>query len=389
MKHQLRGLERLLKRTTDETHVKQLQEQIQSLKAEMDTKQVVDKQRDHAKQSHGTRFLERQKLVRMERNIRSNPNMHDKEQELLKIALDQIYVAHFPMDFKYLPLFRQGSRRVDIRKILIKRAKLRNQILQNFFQNEDSANSAKSWIVSEQYDRVKTVLTRKGSKQALWTLEQEQSMFGEASIENGHAARDDPRFQQSATDAQNVLLAAVEQAEAAAEAFIEVDAPRKASNEEVDSDIEDDADPLKDAIAKRAPSVASKEPSSPQQERQRGEAEKEDDAIGESSSSDDSSDDDSSSDDTISNEDDDKHESIARIPITKNNDEDDDFFMAYSETNDDKDAFNKPKERMVPVGRVKGDKSQGWATQNRKIPYNRDNSRRNYSTVGRNKRRRR
>jgi len=170
LKNQIRGYERLLGKllssdNKDDDSTKRREElkaKIKDLKDQIENKHNVEKERDNASKSHGIRFLERQRLVRMERALLREKK---EEQGLKKIAVDQAYVAHFPRDIKYMPLFRKGDRVVDDGKTLRRRAITRNRILQSILKKEERKVK---WISKDQYNRVPTT----------WTMEEEEEMFG-------------------------------------------------------------------------------------------------------------------------------------------------------------------------------------------------------------------
>jgi rRNA-processing protein Efg1 len=217
LKHQLRGHERLLKKILGEQlaspptgaesarssgqrddRIPSLQQKISDVKAQIEAKQQIERERSHAQSSHGRRFLERQKLVRTLRNIRAgSPSGHIDNDQLLRMALDMIYVAHYPHDIvKYRPLFRNGARMVDTGKLLLQRARTRLNILKKiaapanateddgvlsapagtFTKEELAAGPATtsfqrvSWIDSDLYDLLP----------ATWSVEEEIRLFGGA-----------------------------------------------------------------------------------------------------------------------------------------------------------------------------------------------------------------
>lgn len=381
LKQQLRGLERLLNRATDKAHRESIDEKIRVLKEEIAAKQEVERERENAKQSHGTRFIERQKLVRMEKSSNSNPNLStvQKEEELLKTALDQVYVAHYPMEVKYLPLFRQGVRRVDPSKVLEQRAKTRRRILSEHFpEGKRPSSGTKSWISEEQYNRVAALAKDKGG----WSVEQEREIFGEVSQKAAQSEKTDDRF---TSPSHHALLAAAEQAEAQLDEEVkEVEGQEKgtktkpksgngssdASSSASESSDDDKPDPLKPskkrqrtekmASTNKKVEVESGKDASPVL----GSSSEDDSSTSSSSSSDSSSSDSSDNEDdaSVSNKDtsDVKVSSDAVVDM-----EDDDFLVPLAEASDDANhnVFAKPKERMSAIDEVKGDKSQGWATQ--------------------------
>jgi hypothetical protein len=99
LKSQLRGQERLLTKLLHEEtdRRREIERRIQELKTEIQQKQVVEKERQHAKESNGLRFLERQRLTRAERSTRkllsSSSTLEERERyetELRRIALEQV-----------------------------------------------------------------------------------------------------------------------------------------------------------------------------------------------------------------------------------------------------------------------------------------------------------
>ena len=136
LKSQLRGQQRLLTKAKDEEHSKLIREKIEELKSEIERKQLVETEKSNAKKSHGTRFLERQRLVRSQRNLEKNNKLKGEqlEQKLTKIAVDMAYVAYHPHDVKYMPLFAKGNRIVDQPRDLAKRATTRQRVLEKLQQ---------------------------------------------------------------------------------------------------------------------------------------------------------------------------------------------------------------------------------------------------------------
>lgn len=165
VKHQLRGQERLLAKlaSDDSERRKEIEMKIKDLKRQIDQKKATEVERQNASKSHGIRFLERQKLVRMERNARRNAKTVN-EHILRKIALDQVYVAHFPHDIKYMPLFRKSERIVDDQRMLRRRAITRQRILKMVNDTDERVQ----WMSESQYKCLPTS----------WTIEQEEAMFG-------------------------------------------------------------------------------------------------------------------------------------------------------------------------------------------------------------------
>lgn len=350
LKQQLRGHERLLKRSTDEAHKQSLLQKIEELKQEIASKQVAERERKNAKQSHGSRFLERQKLVRMQHNAQKEQN----SDQLDRIALDQIYVGHFPLDTKYLCLFRNGQRRTDPLKVLSQRSRIRHRIL---FQQLASAEH-KDWISSEQYSRVESIIKDLSS----WTVQEERKYFGQEediSSKNG-VPKEDSRF--TVAPQHEAVLAAAEQIEKQ----LNDEDDLESSNEDDDaSDSDSDVDPLEPSKKRPKDDGGSKLVNPPSFQ---SDSDKKESDIGSDESSDDSSTSSSSSDESNisqgkrinrgSNED------SALAAAAADEDSGDDFLVEVDDNQSlSENAFSNPRQTVEPFVALKGDKSKGWTTQ--------------------------
>lgn len=393
LKHQLRGKQRLLAKVTEPERRSELKEEIRSLEQQINERKELERTKQNAKDSHGVRFLERQRLTRAERSTRklldsvsTTEETNRYQQELQRIALDQVYVAHFPHDIKYIPLFRNGVRVVDtnVRK-LVKRATTRKRILKNISEKA-------SWISADQYERLPKE----------WSVEMEKKMFcTPAKGDSAEAEINDNRF--TMPEQHAALLQAAEQAEAeiqAQEANVE-EMEKKASESESsasydpsnsDSSSDDEADPLKRALQKRNPSADDSSDSDDdddddeiqvtagkEKNAQIDDASDSDSSSGSDSSGDDEdevettlvkgnsaqSSDSSSSDDDSSSDSDSIVENEPVVTKKRSNEpppieeEFDDFLMPA--TTNDANVFEKAKQDAPQY--VKGDKSKGWATQ--------------------------
>jgi hypothetical protein len=278
LKHQLRGQTRLLTKVQDEEHRVILQAQIDALKEEIAVKEAAEMERDNAQKSHGARFLERQRLVRQERNVRKNPNLSDavKEAEFFKIALDMAYVAHFPHDVvKYMPLFFQGTRIQDSGRHLNRRAVTRTRVLAKLGASSlssslssasygadmddsgtfgtSSSETRVSWISTEMYGRL--------PKQE-WSLELEKATFAGGEVESGAAAgqgggvgggvgggaSNDNRFAANNMESSAALLEAAEEIETKLDQEETLNSKKEESSSESSvADSADDADASKTA----------------------------------------------------------------------------------------------------------------------------------------------
>jgi hypothetical protein len=222
LKHQLRGLERLLDRAAGDEHRRALQGRIDELRGQRQAWEEREAERQHARQSHGTRFLERQRLTRMLKRVEDAEGASDTkagadaEASRYRLALDQAYVGHFPHDQKYLKLFRSGQRVVDPPRHLARRARIRARILETVAGTPSTSSPGPGatpprvdWISPDQYARLP----------ASWSVEDERRVFGAAggtkANKDGPSVRDDDRFRSS--DAHEKLLRAAEDAEREAE----------------------------------------------------------------------------------------------------------------------------------------------------------------------------
>mmetsp|Transcript_12551 Transcript_12551/g.19433 ORF Transcript_12551/g.19433 Transcript_12551/m.19433 type:complete len:444 (-) Transcript_12551:152-1483(-) len=394
LRHVLRGKQRLLAKLGTPTADEQEDDDVIRRRNELETtildiqnqivqKEKQEKERQNAVKSHGVRFLERQRLTRMEKSTRkllhasATGSTNEKETcnvELLRIALDQAYVAHFPHnEAKYIPLFRTSVRLVDTEKTAQKRAKIRQTILQKLgnykIQRVD-------WISKQQYGRLPLE----------WNYEMEKKMFSVQKPNNknkkGDTEKNDDRF--ALNSEHSAVLEVAEQLEAKVAKEIAGQQEKREKNEDKvcvsvgdssdDSDSEDDssastssssdsvgdeADPLaKSKVPKKKVSVDN------------------DDSSTSSSDNSSSSDSDDSSDDSSDEEEErePKQADNKKRGSHKNGEEDDDdfddFLMPVDETNQEssstKHAFDNAKSQVQPWDPTSGDKSKGWATQNQR-----------------------
>jgi hypothetical protein len=330
-----------LKKSTDDAHKQNLLQQIEELKQEIANKKVAETERKNAKQSHGSRFLERQKLVRMQHNAQKEQN----SEQLDRVALDQIYVGHFPLDTKYLCLFRNGQRRKDPLKVLSQRSRIRHRIL---FQQLAAAEH-KDWISEDQYTRVDNI--RK--KLSAWTVQEERTYFGEEEdiVSNNVTPKDDSRF--TVAPQHETVLAVAEQIEKQLE---DEDGLDSSEEDESSSESESEIDQLQSSEKRQKDSL----PSSHNDPKEKDSTD--------DSSSDDSSTSSSSSNESNANRRDVVNEDTSGMGTNESvalvADEDDDFFVDL----DDKKAsvenpFSNPRQNVESFIAPKGDKSKGWSTQ--------------------------
>lgn len=371
LKQQLRGLRRLLPKATDDDHRAKIEDQIRELETQIDGKQKVEQQKANARKSHGVRFLERQRLTRLWQNAAKNSDAKERELEQYRVGLDMLYVAHYPLETRYQPLFRKKERIILDGRNLARRAAARGKILRQV-ESLPRAN----WIPSEVYDNCPKE----------WSNQKEREIFGVVapSSETNPVLNDD-RFA-SAPNSHATLLQAAEELDAQLDAEQSADSESngsdkeekafKASNDDnssssegivSDSDDSDDADPLQ-----KSTSAGEK------RKRPIGEAEEEsqktEDVLSEthSSSESESSDDSSSSDSSSSDESEDGEDDEVKqtIPNAEEEadevnikDDEDDFLMAPDAAEYTRDIFAEAKEHIPSIDEARGDKSKGWATQ--------------------------
>jgi TolA-binding protein len=134
--------------------LRETEQQIQELKTEIQQKQIVEKEQQCVKESHGLRFLKQQRLTQAEHStcklLSSSSTPEEREgyeTELQRIALDQVYMAHITHDMKCLPLFQDGIQIVDAKEKLLRHAMIQEYILK-------SLEARVKWIPPDQYNQL-------------------------------------------------------------------------------------------------------------------------------------------------------------------------------------------------------------------------------------------
>jgi hypothetical protein len=399
LKQQLRGHERLMakigrgEKDEDKVKTQELKAKIDALKAEIDTKQHSLLEKKHAEKAHGQRFLDRQRLTRQEKQVRKN-SAENQEDLLFKLALDEVYVGHHPMDVKYMPLFQKGQRVVDYQRQLYRRAITRKRILKDVHKY-----TPKTWIAKDQYERL--------PKYVDWTIQDEERIFGGSMSRNPKETKalqsDDSRFA-SASNHDAVLEAAkqvesqLDEKEKEEDSDSNSDSSSDASGHDVDKlkpvtlkrkepaeeakndsesdsssdsdDDDDDVDKLTQKEAKVGNSTGEQKIPNSTSSSDDDSDDDDDDKVTQSktqSKEDDNSDDDSSSSSSSSDSDssDEEKEVVKVEPQTKAAESDeevvDDFLMDADDDADD--VFQKTTEQLPAFGAFRGDKSKGWETQ--------------------------
>ena len=360
-----------------------LQAKMEDLKQQIASRGASEKERANAKKSHKMRFIERQRTTRLFKQLTSQSEQNDS-QRLYALALDQVYVAHYPLDHSsYLNLYQNNKRRSTMnRRLLYKMASQRQRVLERLASD---CTQRVNWIPAEQYERIADVKT--------WSTDLERSTFGitvtddKGSTAPKNAQPTDSRFTAVSDRAQKL----VEQQEQMEQAMIvdgedllrEETNATASDNKSLDDDDsgsagsssgEDDADPLAKSTA-RLP-----RPQETPVITEKGSKEGEDDVSSSSSSSDDDDDDTESSRNSNESASQNKNQpggslirkhpstaaeksSSAPVKLQK-----DDFLVsAVDDDGQNNNVFANAKRHVPAVDDARGDKSQGWATQ-RQLP---------------------
>jgi hypothetical protein len=357
-----------------------VQQKIDTLRQEISQKQQSMQEKKHAEKAHGQRFMDRQRLTRQEKVARKLTSTTEREEWLYKLALDKVYVAHHPMDVKYMPLFKRGQRVIEFSRTLYRRAVTRKRILRDLSSSSLQHNRV-AWIAADLYDRLPKE----------WSIQDEERVFGGSiARQNKNKQQDHPATSQDARFAvaltqQEALLKAADDIEATLKQEEEdVDEPDKRYAEKEESDRSsnssegstsgEDDDPV-DLLQDDNPTNKSQKT-----KLQQLASMKHDDNGSDSDSSGSSSSSSSSSNDSDHEEASDtigtklplpskaggeprvrKREQLA-FGIDREHDEDDDFLVDATEEH--KDVFQTSAAQKIPAWNpVRGDKSQGWQTQ--------------------------
>ena len=398
LKQQLRGLRRLLAKKqgshdgsdNSDDNFQELQQQIQELEAQIGEKQKVEQQKTNARKSHGVRFLERQRLTRLWQTAEKLTNRQEKEQEQRRIGLDMLYVAHYPLQVRYQPLFRKKERILLDGRNLARRATARGKILR-----QAPTLESVPWIPAQVYDTCPTE----------WSNEKERETFGVVKPSaSTDPVRNDDRFSSAvATDKHAAILQAAQAMDA------ELDAQEGEEIEPIDSkvqankadngatargkDMENDESSFSEGLVSdseeedsdHADPLAKSNLAGPTVHKQTNDeppAAKDPSSEDDSSSDDSSSSSSSSSDEESDNDDDEKIDStkqsthteessktinarqeLAKAEGKNDDDDDDDFLVSADAAPDATDIFANAKEHVPSMDEARGDKSRGWATQ--------------------------
>jgi rRNA-processing protein Efg1 len=438
LKQQLRGLQRLQKKklaeateeTIDDAQRKQeLQQRMDALQQQVENRHASEKERLNSINSHKMRFIERQRTTRLYKQLMSQLKVERQEErrdaidhELWKVALDQIYIAHFPLDqTSYLSIFQNGSskRRLHTNnRLLYKMATCRRRVLErlaatttacasldhndiakpetNNVETTDSSSNVRKnriqrvdWIDSSQYERIRHVTT--------WSTDQERETFGTAvvttsavtaaaasakCVTDSHEALD-ARFQGlQPTATQNLLLQQQDEVERALEAELAeavTTASGKRANNDTNGDNNDDltsgdsdSSDSDDDSDSSTDSTASSTKQSAQQTKQPATTTEQGNDV--------ESSDNETDEDSLAADENDKDETLTTTQALRNlatskktsqvvqnnavTEEDDDFLVEATDAAvADADVFTNAKHHVPARNEAAGDKSQGWATQ--------------------------
>jgi rRNA-processing protein Efg1 len=224
LKQQLRGLKRLQEKKLSELpqsnggeapnngtmneQLTEVQQKIDTIQEQLSLSHTSIKERENARRSHKTRFVDRQRTTRfykqwvkqlqkLEANHtkESNVEMQRILHELYKLALDQVYIAHYPLDVtSYVSIYQNGSqarRQVMNNRLLYKMATQRQCVLERLHASKIPRDNATTnipanpsakvsnvrprqmqrapWIHPSQYERVQHLTT--------WSTQSERSTF--------------------------------------------------------------------------------------------------------------------------------------------------------------------------------------------------------------------
>ena len=218
LKHQLRGLERLLAKTKDDDAERreQLTKSIQDLKQQIANKEVVEKERQNAKKSHGARFLDRQRLTRQwqlfEKQQRQSSTSASSNKELFRLGWDMLYVAHFPhAKMSYQSLFASNKKRAQPRGRALAKLVSARQAICKVLHDDETQFAKVAWVPDTVYEEMEIPKD--------WTTKLEKETYGydesESTTEKSVEVSDD-RFLPTSenTTAQSKVLEAAEAIEA-------------------------------------------------------------------------------------------------------------------------------------------------------------------------------
>lgn len=339
LKNQLRCKKRLLSKITDEEVKAKIENEMKEIEEEIKIRNLKEKEKKFASKYHRIKFVERQKLTRLEKKCKKKleeataaadfDDIEKYQKQLEQICMDQLYVAYYPNDRKYISLFANGIRLKDNEKTAKRRNDIRQHIVDKIKNKE--IKTKKTWVNM-------SVLQAKGFDIGMdnVVLEDEKSEQPMSAAMKEAAAMAEKMKQESNEKSKNEKLNSSN------------DEAMSSSDDEDEK--EDEKEELVDVpVVDTIPTVGDSDSSS------------EEDDSSSSSSSSSSSDSDSSSSLSSSDSDSSDDDEDNNNPMQEE-ESDDDFLVEDSGENDVKEVFAKAKREKGTYG-MNGDKSQGWKTQ--------------------------
>jgi hypothetical protein len=349
IKSQIRSKQRLLHKITDEEIKKKLNIEIQQLEIQLKSNKKKELERKFAAKYHQVKFFERQKLTRMEKKIQNKlkdakaavdlEDVEKYQKQLEQICMDQLYVAYYPNDEKYIALFaNNGVRVVDDDTTWNKREQIRKKIIHR--------------IQTGQIDCTKSWVNMKVLKDKDFVVDMKNIVMDEQHLEKVKMIKNEQRFQHDTTTFKfetfnkNNEENEYEKNEGLDDNLHSSEKTRK----KLDKLDEDNAEQVL-TIGQSDSSSSSSDSSSS------------DSSSSESDDSDSEGDDDDDDDDDRVKSNSYDQEDISNYIKGDNDDVDseDDFLLDDSGKGDIKEVFKHAKRETHYE--KKGDKSQGWKTQ--------------------------
>mmetsp|Transcript_31366 Transcript_31366/g.75806 ORF Transcript_31366/g.75806 Transcript_31366/m.75806 type:complete len:554 (-) Transcript_31366:124-1785(-) len=131
LKNLLRGQKRLLSKLQkdkgDENAIDGARLRIAQLEKDISSYKAREHEKKNASKYHQVKFIERQKLTRLEKSVKRQLQHLQKQQQssdieneiamlqkqVQSIAMDQLYIAFYPTNMKYMALFTNGTERIQ------------------------------------------------------------------------------------------------------------------------------------------------------------------------------------------------------------------------------------------------------------------------------------
>jgi len=386
LKKQLRSKERFLSKLKDKDDEKakeikkKLTKEIDQINTEIKKKEDMLRQKKNASKYHQIKFFERQKLTRIERTVRKKlaeakqaadfDDVNKYTKQLEQTCMDQLYVAYYPNDIKYIAIFTNGVRIQDVdEKIKQLRKEIKQSILSKLKNGEISEE--KSWV---NFDIIK-------AKDFELSLCEEPSIISSLMTpsNNSGAGKTESIRKRKKEDLETKNKVLKEETGRIVKQKVSKtkdvsDSDSSSDSKDSSSDSSDHLDPMKKIKSAASTKSGNKE--------SKAESDSDSDSSVPSSSSSSSDDSDSSTSDN-SDEDgvNDRKITFAKkqndkIPVSNNDnqyeneDSDDDFLVDDTDVKDISQVFAKASKEAVlstdlPNEQRKGDKSQGWKSQKR------------------------